>query len=161
MTALLIKPPHRVRDDGFTNTHTVFLAGTIDNGASRDWQQEAYDILNKLDKPVHVYNPRRDDWDPSLEPIASNKVFREQVEWELDFLEEVDTIFMHFEPGSKSPITLLELGMWLEREPEKLIVSCPEGFWRKGNVDITCKRAGVAVHDSLEVAYRELANAVI
>jgi len=160
MTALLIKPPHRISDDGTMNVHTVFLAGTIDNGASRDWQQEAYNILNKLEKPVHVYNPRRDDWDPSLEPSASNKVFREQVEWELDYLEEVDTIFMHFEPGSKSPITLLELGMWLERDPYKLIVSCPDGFWRKGNVDITCKRAGVLVFDDLDMAYLQLVSAL-
>ncbi|UIS25275.1 hypothetical protein [Erythrobacter phage vB_EliS-L02] len=159
MSALLIKPPHRVRDEGSSAT-TVFLAGTIDNGASRDWQQEVFDLLNKQDKQVHVYNPRRDDWDPNLEPIASNKVFREQVEWELDYLEEVDTIFMHFEPGSKSPITLLELGMWLERDPYKLIVSCPDGFWRKGNVEIVCKRVGIEVHNEIELAYRALLNAV-
>ena len=26
--------------------------------------------------------------------------------------------------------------------PEKLIVCCPEGFWRKGNVEVVCARFG-------------------
>ena len=37
----------------------------------------------------------------------------------------------------------MELGLFAGRMPGKLIVYCPEGFWRKGNVDITCKYYGV------------------
>jgi hypothetical protein len=42
-----------------------------------------------------------------------------------------------FDPNTKSPVSLLELG--LHAKERKLIVYCPEGFWRKGNVDIVCE----------------------
>ena len=37
----------------------VFLAGTIDNGDSEDWQQTLIDTISgvELKKPVMVYNP--------------------------------------------------------------------------------------------------------
>ena len=46
-------------------------------------------------------------------------------------------------PGTKSPITLLELGLHAGKNPQKLVVCCPDGYWRKGNVDIVCRRCGV------------------
>ena len=39
---------------------SIFLAGTIDQGNSRDWQAELTRSLARLD--VNVYNPRRPDW---------------------------------------------------------------------------------------------------
>jgi hypothetical protein len=45
---------------------------------------------------------------------------------------------MYFDPATKAPVTLLELG--LAAESGKTVVCCPDGFWRKGNVDIVCKR---------------------
>jgi hypothetical protein len=57
---------------------------------------------------------------------------------------------MYFAPGTQAPITLLELG--LVAPSGKLIVSCPDGFWRKGNVEIVCARFGVPVVDELEEA---------
>ena len=33
---------------------------------------------------------------------------------------------------------MLELGLFANSG--KLIVCCPDGFWRKGNVDIVCER---------------------
>src|SRR3546814_8063343 len=54
-----------------------------------------------------------------------------------------------------SPISLLETG--LHARGGKLILLCPEGFWRKGNVDITAERYGieqVATMDELAAAVR-------
>ena len=57
---------------------------------------------------------------------------------------------MYFDPSTKSPISLLELGLFARTG--KTIVVCPDGFWRKGNVDIVCERYGVKVAHSLEEA---------
>lgn len=49
---------------------------------------------------------------------------------------------MYFDPSTKSPISLLELGI-LTANPNKLLVCCPEGFWRKGNVDVVCRKYNI------------------
>jgi len=55
---------------------------------------------------------------------------------------------MYFDKNTKSPITLLELGLFARSG--KLVVCCPDGFWRKGNVAIVCERYRVQQVDSLE-----------
>jgi hypothetical protein len=54
---------------------------------------------------------------------------------------------MYFAPDTKSPITLLELG--LASRSGRLVVCCPAGFWRRGNVEVVCARHGVRVVDDL------------
>lgn len=105
---------------------------------------------------VLFLNPRRDDWDSSWEQSIEKEHFREQVEWELEAQEKADVIVMYFAPNTKSPITLLELGLFAKSQ--KMICCCPEGFWRKGNVDVVCDRYGVEVVDTLDkliIALRE------
>ena len=63
---------------------------------------------------------------------------------------------MYFDPNTKSPISLLELGLFAQSK--KLIVCCPEGFWRKGNVDIVCDRYNIPNYDSLEKLLNYLTN---
>ena len=113
---------------------SVFLAGSIEMGEAENWQEVVEESL--APEPVTILNPRRDDWDSSWVQSIHNKQFREQVGWELRAMEAAAVIGMYFSPGTKSPITLLELGVWAG-DP-KLMVFCPEGFWRKGNVDIVC-----------------------
>lgn len=135
---------------------SVFLAGSIEMGTAENWQQTLEKLLKYLD--IVILNPRREDWDSSWIQSINNPQFREQVEWELLAQESADIIAMYFSPGTKSPITLLELGLFARaKRQHKLIVCCPEGFWRKGNVDIVCKYYGVKQVDSLV----ELANEVI
>lgn len=59
---------------------------------------------------------------------------------------------MYFDPKTKSPISLLELGLFARTG--KLIVVCPKGFWRKGNVDIVCKRYEVKQVETIEEAIK-------
>lgn len=127
---------------------TVFLAGSIELGTAEDWQTRASAVLEPLG--VVVLNPRRDAWDASWEQRARFAPFREQVEWELDALARADLVLMHFEPATKAPVTLLELGLFASSG--KLIVSCPDGYWRKGNVEVVCARFGVLLVDSLDDA---------
>jgi hypothetical protein len=62
----------------------------------------------------------------------------EQVEWELAGLEQASLIAMYFEPSTQAPITLLELGLFAQSG--RLVVCCPPGFWRRGNIEIVCAR---------------------
>jgi len=126
-----IKAPNEIRDDG----RTIFLAGSIEMGKAENWQEMVAGLLK--DEDVILFNPRRDDWDSSWEQSIENKPFRKQVEWELNAMRHADKILMYFDPTTKSPISLLELGLFASSG--RLIVVCPKGFWRKGNVDIVCK----------------------
>lgn len=57
------------------------------------------------------------------------------------YLEKADVIVLFFQAGTMSPISLLELGM--HAQSGKLLVCCPEGYWRRGNVQVVCHRSGV------------------
>lgn len=141
-------------NDGVKKIESVFLGGTIDNGAeSSMWQQQIISSLKDVD--VKLYNPRRLDWDSSWENTENNPQFNQQVSWELSCLEKSDLIVMYFAPNSISPISLLEFGLFYN----KMIVCCPEGFWRKGNVDVVCRRYNIPKVNTLselvdEVLYR-------
>lgn len=129
----------------------TFLAGSIEQGAARDWQAE---VAGRL--PGTTLNPRREHWDPSWPQDISFEPFRQQVEWELKALERCDRIVMHFEPETKSPITLLELGLFADSG--KLLVSCPEGYWRRGNVQITCDHYSVPFYSSLDALLDDISS---
>ncbi|MEE4453709.1 nucleoside 2-deoxyribosyltransferase domain-containing protein [Novosphingobium resinovorum] len=117
----------------------VFLGGSIEMGSARDWQADLAAAL--ADEPATLLNPRRADWNPAWKPVAEEPHFRQQVEWELAALDSADVIVMYLAPGTQSPISLLELG--LHGRSGKVVVLCPDGFWRKGNVDITAERYGI------------------
>lgn len=126
----------------------IFLAGSIEMGAAEDWQEKVTAALSDLD--VVILNPRRAVWDPTWVQSKDNPLFREQVEWELQGLKDADLVLVYFHPVTKAPITLLELGLFGDKKPEKLLVCCPEGYWRKGNVDIVCERYGVRYTNDLD-----------
>ena len=147
----IIKPDSEY--DAIHTDTTVFLAGSIEMGVAEDWQSVVPKHFEDKANLV-FYNPRRDDWDSSWEQKESNPQFNHQVNWELDKLGKSSYIFMYFSPETKSPISLLELGLFISKR--NMIVCCPEGFWRKGNVDIVCTRAGVRVSNTLEEAIGRL-----
>ena len=128
---------------------TVFLAGSIEMGVAENWQSLAEHIL--LDPElgdVVILNPRRDDWDSSWVQSVDNEQFYGQVDWEYNGLHDADVIMMYFDPNTKSPITLLELG--LMAETGRVVVCCPDGFWRKGNVEYVCKRMGIPMFNTFD-----------
>lgn len=141
--AFILKPPQPL--DLAPDRPGLFLAGSIEMGRAVHWQALFEQELSDLD--VTILNPRRDDWDASWEQSLRNPNFRGQVEWELDAQEKADAIAMYFAPETHAPITLLELGLFASSQ--KLIVCCPEGFWRKGNVEVVCLRYGVPTVETL------------
>ena len=124
----------------------VFLAGSIDMGAAARWQVVVVEQLTEFD--AIALNPRRDGWDSSWSQSSADPRFREQVEWELDGLSRADVIAMWLEPSSRSPVSLLELG--LHASGGKLIVGCPLGFWRRGNVEVVCERFEIPLCETFE-----------
>lgn len=134
----------------------VFLGGTIDLGNSEDWQSRIInDIKSRVsvDTDVAVFNPRRETW--YGKPVTDNHEFVRQVEWEMENLEAADIIVMVLLGSSKSPVSLMELG--LHARTSSVVMYCEDGFWRKGNVDMVCERYGVR-----QVAtYAELLSEVV
>jgi hypothetical protein len=125
---------------------SIFLAGSIEMGKAIDWQSVVTNALSHL--PVTILNPRRGIWDGSLEQDISNAEFKEQVDWEMDHLIKADVIALFLQPGTMSPISLLELGM--HAADGKLVVCCPFGYWRRGNVQIVCQRYGIPLVETQE-----------
>ncbi len=142
-----VQPPTRLDKKPL---RSIFLAGSINMGTAPKWQNEMAEMLSDL--PIVVYNPRCDregnTFDPTLKQDISNPKFKEQVDWEMDHLEQSDIIAMYFDPHPEklSPITLLELGH--HAKDHKLIVCCPDGFLRKGNVQVVCNRFGISLIES-------------
>ncbi len=137
---------------GSSSRKSVFLAGSIEMDKAEDWQAKVSTALQGME--IDIYNPRRENWDASWEQSISDKNFRTQVEWELDHLDKATAIFMYFDKKTKSPISLLELG--LHATGGKLVVVCPDQFWRKGNVEVTCKRYNIPLFDNIEDGINKL-----
>lgn len=146
--AKVIKAPGEFEQDSLgENQHSIFLGGSIDMGAAEDWQTRLTNDLADFDNIV-LLNPRRDDWDSSWvqDPTPGTK-FYEQVAWEMRQQEEADLLVYYFAPDSKSPITLLELGLYAD---DHVLVCCPKEFYRYGNVKMVCDRYAVPMVESYE-----------
>jgi hypothetical protein len=151
----VIKPESDDKFPSHGETAKIFLAGSIEMGSATDWQMQIEKELEEL--PVTIYNPRRESWDSSWEQRESNDQFRKQVNWEMDKLEQSDIIFFNFVGDTKSPISLLELGLHAD---ENIIVCCPDEFWRKGNVEIVCSRYGIPLFNNLDQAIASLKSKI-
>ncbi len=145
------------------NLKSVFLGGSIEMGIAPNWQRHtalqlstrmtmdvtasmhALEPVSVIKERCNVFNPRRTDWDNSWLQDHSNPQFYQQVNWELNALEQADIILMYLHPGANSPISLLELGLHYK----KMIVACPQDFYRKGNIDIVCDRYNIPLFNTL------------
>lgn len=138
--------PHQELPEAFSGGEpytSIFLAGTIDMGTGEDWQSGLMDYFSSQPGRYLLFNPRQENWDASRPGEMDY-----QVNWELEHLEKADIIIMNILPGSKSPITLLELGLFAKSG--KLHVACTPEFYRYDNVRITCSRYGVPLYSSLD-----------
>ncbi|MDB5194488.1 MAG: hypothetical protein JWN50_502 [Parcubacteria group bacterium] len=141
----MIHAPHAFDTEREASKPKVFLAGSIEMDTAERWQDGIAEEFSAYD--IVLLNPRRPVWDSGIEQSIHNPVFKEQVEWEQRGLKEADVILFYFDPKTKSPISLLELGLFAASG--KVFVCCPEGFWRKGNVDIIAKQYGIPIFELL------------
>jgi nucleoside 2-deoxyribosyltransferase-like protein len=142
MKAIEVKAPKDYKDIEDLR-FSVFLAGSIDQGRAIEWQQKLVEELANFE--ILILNPRRDDWDFSWE--ADNPKFEEQIEWELAAQEDCDLILFVFTYDSKSPVTMLELGLFAMRNDSIVLVE--EGYYRQGNIDIFCKRYNIPIYHEM------------
>jgi hypothetical protein len=144
MKAIIMTPPseHQEIPIGYKS---IFLAGSIGQ-TQIDWQQEIINSVKDFKKVI--FNPRRENWDNSWDNSIDNLQFVEQVNWELYNLERADMIIMNLVPETLSPISLLEFGMYAKSN--KLVVYCPDKFYRKGNIDVVCKRYNIPQVEKFE-----------
>lgn len=112
---------------------SVFLAGTIDNGTSFNWQQLVIDALASTN--CVIFNPRKATWDSTLDPKEVTSALRRQVDWEQAAMCASSIVFFHFVGGSVSPISLLEYGVCYGLD-KSTIVSCSADYFRFGNIKI-------------------------
>ena len=124
----------------------IFLGGSIEMDNAEKWQDRFIAAMGDTD--VVILNPRRDSWDSTIKQDAYDPYFSEQVNWELNALEDSHLIVFYFDPATKSPITLMELGLMASHT--NVIVCCPEGFWRRGNVEVVCIRKGIPMVDTFD-----------
>lgn len=125
------------------NSKSVFLAGTIDNGDSLNWQNKTIiELMNLGINDIEIYNPRREHWNPN----PSKEEMECQIKWEQEYLDKADFIAMVLLDDSKSPISLLELGLYAKSN--KLIVFCTPDFYRWDNVRLTCEKYNIQLVES-------------
>lgn len=126
---------------------TIFLAGTIDMGNSENWQAALVETFSSSEGRYILYNPRRDTFTSTPEEMEY------QVNWELDHLEKSQIIIMNILGSSNSPVTLLEMGLFMKSG--KLLVACEPDYYRHANVLLTCARYNVPLYPSLQSLIQE------
>ena len=126
---------------------TIFLAGTIDMGNSENWQAALVETFSSNEGRYILYNPRRDTFTNTPDEMEY------QVNWELDHLEKSQIIIMNILGSSKSPVTLLEMGLFMKSG--KLLVACEPDYYRHANVRLTCARYNVPLYPSLKALMQE------
>ena len=151
---LIISAPSRVGSKVHLISPSIFLAGSIDMGTAINWQKKVEEEFQYF--PGIIFNPRRDDWDSSWKQEDVDPQFRAQVDWELDYLRYASKVFMFISKESKAPITLLEFGYIAHSFPEKLTICVEDGFYRRGNIEVVCRREGIPLQNNLQTTIDNL-----
>ncbi|KAH3938421.1 hypothetical protein HBH98_252620 [Parastagonospora nodorum] len=137
-------PPTKVEYGKDNDLFSAFTVGSIEMGSAIQWQRELVKHLKDL--PIIVTDPRRGHWNLNINAKKDDREFFDQVKWELDSLTRADVIVVFFDCNTSSPVTLLELGLWVQSG--KVIVCCDQRYWRQPNISIVCERYEVPLVSS-------------
>ena len=142
--------------------YRIFLGGSIEMGVAEHWQERLATALGGHPDSVVLLNPRRDDWDSSwVQDPTPGTQFHEQVSWELLHQEYSSLAVYYFDPNTKSPITLLELGAFGLQDPDATVVCCSTTFWRYGNVAVFCERYGIPLVHHFETLVNHINDKIL
>ena len=145
---MIIITPEKIKNKGANKigAKSVFLAGTIDNGNSLNGQDNTIlELINLGVKNLEVFNPRREHWNSN----PTKEEMEKQIKWEQEHLDKADVIAMVLLDDSKSPISLLELGLYAKSK--KMIVFCTDKFYRYDNVRLTCEKYNIPLINSTNI----------
>ena len=119
--------------------HTyVFLAGSIDFNLKGNWRKRVVETRSDFHF-IDPTCPNHDDLD--------DEQMQNHINWELGGMEMADYILLNFLPEAKSPISLVELGLYVRSG--KLIVVCPTEFYQSRYVNTLCKKYNCPVYKNM------------
>lgn len=133
-------------DLGDMKIASVFLAGGIDKAPN--WQKEIVSMFNERKVNVALYNPRRKK-EITAEEYANHM---EQVSWEFKNLRKADLNLFWFPENAPCTTSLFELGYWLGKEPEKVLIGINPGHYKESGIKTQLELLGskIQVASSLE-----------
>ena len=152
----VFKPPH-FENRNEIEGKSVFLGGSIEQGKAIDWQDKLQNYFSK--KEVTFFNPRRDDWDSSLEQTIEDEQFRTQVMWEIDHMLKSDIVVFFIQGDTQSPISLMEIGLLSlpnYNKQMKVLICCEEKFWRRGNIEVMAYKFNIPLVATFEELKKKL-----
>ena len=153
----VIKAPNDINSYNVPTT-TMFLAGSIAMGEVEDWQTETTEkFQHYTDEQLVIFNPRRDNFDSTMKQTTDEPVLVEQINWELGALDTADYVLMSFHHDTKAPVTMLEVGLHADNLA-KVVVCCPDGFYRQANIEIVCGRYNIPFYKDLDSAINEVCD---
>lgn len=126
----------------------IFLAGSMDTSVKNNWRD---DVVHVLGEVYNFYDPTNNNHD-----MLNDIEMREHIKWELDALNMSDKILLNFLPDAQSPISLVELGLYVSSN--KLIVICPKEFHQSRYVRVLCKQYNTPLFNKMDDALRTLGN---
>jgi len=116
-----LKCPNEWNGSNLWDAGSLFLGGGI--SSCPQWQPVMVDLLK--DTNLVLVNPRRDNFD-----IKKKGIQAEQITWEYKYLRLVTGRMFWFPKETLCPITLFELGKYIERS-EALFVGCDIDYGRR------------------------------
>ena len=120
----------------------IFLAGSMDFNISENWRKQVIDILSNTNC---LFDPTNKNHDK-----LNERQMKEHIEWELDALLMSDKILLNFLPNALSPISLVELGLYVSTK--KMIVVCPKEFYKSKYVYTLCEKYNTPIFNKIEEA---------
>lgn len=142
-------------EEPVNNVKSLFLAGTTTSVGNVDWRESLSASLSKY--PITIFNPNRPDWDNTWREDIAFDPYREQVLWELDKQDKAELVVVYFHPATVAPISLLEFGL-SARTPGKVVAVAPQGYSKRGNVQIVCHKYGIDCLDDIEKLHETVIN---
>lgn len=108
---------HAATVDVTQHEKSLFVAGGI--SGCEQWQKQFISFLKPVSNLV-LLNPRRETYD-----LKNLEMSHEQIEWEHRHLEAADGISFWFPYETLCPITLYELGYWMNSNKQIFIGTHP------------------------------------
>lgn len=127
---------------------SVFLAGPTPRDPSvASWRPEAIKLFESMGHRGWIFVP-----EPAAGLDAWNWSGKEQMDWERHYLTQASAVLFWI-PRSEDKLpgltTNLEFGMWICRDPHKVVFGAPEGAWKMESLEYYGKVNGIVRHATL------------
>ncbi len=118
----------------------VFLAGSMCIDKEDNWRKN---VIKNYANDFDFIDPTNENHN-----LLNDSLMKKHINWELEGLELSDIIFMNLLPESKSPISMVELGLYARSN--KLIICCPENFYQYRYINALAKKYNVTLFSELD-----------